>query len=63
MQAAFVNCGGGDINKITLSKSSCHRQRSESWLNKSNAIKSDFILEKVPMLTHVAIHWDSKMIK
>ncbi|KZS13024.1 Uncharacterized protein APZ42_021948 [Daphnia magna] len=40
----------------------CHRQRSESRLNKSDAIKSDFILEKVPMLTHVVIHWNSKMI-
>ncbi|KAK4024518.1 hypothetical protein OUZ56_009940 [Daphnia magna] len=62
MQAASVNCVVGDINKITLSKSSCHRQRNESRLNKSDVIKSDFILEKVPMLTHVVIHWDSKMI-
>jgi hypothetical protein len=33
MQAAFLNCGEGDINKIT------NRQRSESRLNKSDAIK------------------------
>ena len=56
--ASVVNHGGGNVDDITLSKSSCLRQRAAARSQKSKQIKESFSCEDV-----CQVNFDSKLVK
>ncbi len=58
MLASFLGISGADIYDFVLSKSTIHRQRTQTIKAKSKQMKENF---ECP--DHVVVHWDGKIIQ
>ena len=59
-QSALVRAGGGNINDMSMSLSTVHRQRRENRKTIAEKISEDWLKQIPPF---VIVHWDSKLIK
>ena len=58
MLAAVVKAGGGDVSKVSLSKSRVHEKRKETRFTKGKGIMDSFI----PSKTGYILHYDTKLV-
>lgn len=58
IQASLINAGGVNLDQVSMSVATVHRQRKENRKTIYDNIRNSFV--KPPF---VLVHWDSKLIK